>query len=71
MVLTDWAMPEMNGIELAYNIKRFAPKKPVIIMLTGFGEISRVPGEAPPDVDLVVGKPITLTLVREALAIVK
>jgi signal transduction histidine kinase len=69
VVLADWAMPEMNGVELAYNIKRFAPKKPVIIMLTGFGEISRVPGEAPPDVDLVIGKPITLTTMRQALAI--
>jgi signal transduction histidine kinase len=69
VVLTDWAMPEMNGVELAYNIKRFAPKKPVIIMLTGFGDISRIPGEAPPDVDVVIGKPITLTTMREALAI--
>jgi CheY-like chemotaxis protein len=71
VVLTDWAMPEMNGVELAFNIKRFAPRKPVIIMLTGFGEVSRVPGEAPPDVDLVIGKPITLTSMREALTIVK
>src|SRR5262249_8306469 len=38
VVLTDWAMPEMNGLELAFNVKRFAPKKLVIIMLTGFGE---------------------------------
>jgi CheY-like chemotaxis protein len=70
VVLIDWAMPEMNGVELAFNIKRFAPRKPVIIMLTGFGEVSRAPGDAPPDVDLVIGKPITLTAIREALAIV-
>jgi signal transduction histidine kinase len=71
VILTDWAMPEMNGLELAFNIKRFAPQKPVIIMLTGFGEISRDPGDRPPDVDLVIGKPITLPALRDALAIVK
>ena len=71
LILTDWAMPEMNGLELAFNIKRFAPQKPVIIMLTGFGEISRDPTERPPDVDLVIGKPITLPALRDALAIVK
>lgn len=61
-------MPEMNGLELAYSIKRSAPHKPVIIMLTGFGETA---GEKPPDVDLVIGKPLTLPLLREALAIVR
>jgi CheY-like chemotaxis protein len=71
VILTDWAMPEMNGLELAFSIKRFAPQKPVIIMLTGFGEISRDAGERPPDVDLVIGKPITLPALRDALAIVK
>jgi CheY-like chemotaxis protein len=71
VILTDWAMPEMNGLELAFNIKRFAPQKPVIIMLTGFGEISRDTGDRPPDVDLVIGKPITLPALRDALAIVK
>jgi CheY-like chemotaxis protein len=71
VVLTDWAMPEMNGLGLAFNIKPFAPKKPVIIMLTGFGEISRDPADRPPDVDLVIGKPITLLALRDALAIVR
>jgi CheY-like chemotaxis protein len=71
VVLTDWAMPEMNGLALAFSIKRFAPQRPVIIMLTGFGEISRDAGERPPDVDLVIGKPITLPALRDALAIVK
>lgn len=69
VILTDWAMPEMNGIELAYNIKRVAPEKPVIIMLTGFGEITT--GDKPAEVDLVIGKPLTLMMLREALATVK
>ena len=71
VVLTDWAMPEMNGLELAFHVKRLAPKKPVIIMLTGFGEISTESAERPSEVDLVIGKPITLKLIREALAAVK
>jgi hypothetical protein len=40
-------------------------------MLTGFGEARGLSGGKPPDVDHVIGKPITLTTMREALAIVK
>jgi signal transduction histidine kinase/ActR/RegA family two-component response regulator len=67
VVVTDRAMPVMNGVILAATIKRLAPRKPAIIMLTGFGELMSAAGERPPGVDLVVSKPVTLSKIREAL----
>src|SRR5205823_2922858 len=59
LVITDRAMPDMGGDELAATVKATAPTVP-IIMLTGFGELMDVTGQRPAGVDLVVGKPITL-----------
>jgi CheY-like chemotaxis protein len=69
IVVTDRAMPEMNGLELAAAIKRTAVRKPVVIMLSGFGDELDMAGDPPPGVDLVVGKPVTLEKLREVLAV--
>jgi len=66
LVLTDRAMPEMGGDQLATTIKQLAPNKP-IIMLTGFGELMNVKGERPPAVDAVVSKPVTLDSLTDAI----
>ncbi len=66
LVLTDRAMPEMNGDALAAEIKRIHPGQPVIL-LTGFGDLMSGAGEQPEGVDLVVGKPFTLTTLRGAI----
>ena len=66
LVLTDRAMPEMGGDQLATTIKQLAPGKP-IIMLTGFGDLMNVKGERPPAVDAVVSKPVTLDSLTEAI----
>ncbi len=63
IVLTDRAMPEMNGEQLAIEIKRLKPDQPVIL-LTGFGESA---GEEPPGVDLIVSKPFTINTLRGAI----
>ena len=34
LVLTDWMMPEMDGIELIHNIRRIKEEQPLIIMIT-------------------------------------
>jgi CheY-like chemotaxis protein len=60
-------MPEMNGLELAAAIKKTAGK-PVVIMLSGFGEEMDAAGDLPPGVDLVVDKPVTLEKLRDVLA---
>jgi len=67
VVITDRAMPDMNGDKLAAAIKQIAPKQPVI-MLTGFGDMMKYVGEIPEGVDILLSKPITLNDFRDALA---
>jgi nitrogen-specific signal transduction histidine kinase/CheY-like chemotaxis protein len=67
VVITDRAMPDIGGIQLANLIKHIAPNTPVI-MLTGFGDMMQASGEMPEDVDWVISKPITLRKFREAIA---
>lgn len=68
VVVTDRAMPEMNGLELAAAIKETAVGRPVVIMLSGFGDELDTAGGLPPGVDLVVSKPVTLEKLRDMLA---
>ena len=67
VVITDRAMPEMNGEKLVESIRQLSPDQP-IIMMTG----SSVPVETetplPNGVDAVLHKPITLDSFRAALA---
>lgn len=67
LVITDQAMPDMSGEQLAIAIKQIAPNKP-IIMLTGFGDMMQASNEMPRGIEYLVSKPITLTNFREALA---
>ena len=67
LVLTDRAMPEMNGDQLAVEIKKLKPGQR-IVLLTGFGDLMTGAGEQPEGVDLVVSKPFTLNTLRGALA---
>ncbi len=67
LVMTDRSMPEMNGDQLAVEIKKLRPDQPVLL-LTGFGDLMTGAGEQPAGVDLVVSKPFTLTTLRNAIA---
>lgn len=67
VVLTDRAMPEMNGDELAAEIKKQRPDQP-IVLLTGFGDLMVGAGEKPTGVDIIVSKPFTLTTLRGAIS---
>ena len=66
LVITDNAMPELNGDALARTIKKAAPGKPVI-MLTGFGDMLTSGADVPEAVDLLISKPVTLEQLREAI----
>lgn len=66
LVITDKAMPLMNGDELALNVKKLAPRTRVIL-LTGYGSDSLEP---PPNIDLVVDKPVSRDVLRDAVAAV-
>jgi signal transduction histidine kinase len=66
LVITDLAMPGMNGEQLANVIKQLTPAKPVIL-LTGFEDYSDEAGMCPPAIDLVVAKPASLEELRRAM----
>ena len=67
MVLTDLEMPEMEGDELARELKKRKPSVPVIL-LTGHGGAMIAGREKPEGVDLVLGKPFTMAGLQTALA---
>ncbi len=67
VIITDRAMPEVGGDQLAAMVKEVAPATPVVL-LTGFGDLMNAAGEKPDGVDLVVKKPIRLATLREVLA---
>jgi signal transduction histidine kinase len=66
IVLTDRAMPEMNGDQLAIAIKERQPTMPVVL-LTGFGDLMEGGGERPSGVDVIVSKPFTFDTLRDAI----
>ena len=65
LVITDKAMPVMNGDQMAAAIKRGSPGTP-IILLTGFG-LFHEKAEFP-DVDVLASKPIRIPALRDAIA---
>jgi signal transduction histidine kinase/ActR/RegA family two-component response regulator len=67
VVLTDQAMPGLNGGELAGLIKALAPTVPVIL-ITGFGDILEATDGQPAGVDLILTKPVSIAVLRETLA---
>jgi DNA-binding response OmpR family regulator len=68
LLITDRAMPEMGGDQLAFELKQRGSTMPVI-MLTGLGDLMNEVGERPDGVDLVVAKPVTLAELRAALVL--
>jgi DNA-binding response OmpR family regulator len=67
LVLTDRTMPEMDGDQLAKEIKKRKPKVPVVL-LTGHGDMMAATGEKPQGVDIVMSKPFTMVGLQETLA---
>ena len=67
VVITDCAMPELFGDELAEAIKQLVPSMPVIL-ITGFGNLLRAAEEGTTGADVVVSKPIRFGKFRETLA---
>ena len=66
LVITDHAMPETNGQELAASIKHLEPHEPVIL-LTGFADLVNQTSNQSADVDLVLSKPARLDDLRKAI----
>jgi CheY-like chemotaxis protein len=66
LVITDRSMSGGGGDQLAAAVKQVSPSVPVI-MLTGFSEFMKAGGERPPGVDVLVGKPISMAELRQAV----
>jgi DNA-binding response OmpR family regulator len=66
LVITDRAMPEINGDHLAALIKKSNPSEP-IIMLTAFADLMTEADNRSENVDLVVSKPVCLKALRQAI----
>src|SRR6185369_4656170 len=66
LVITDFAMPNMKGDELAAAIKAKSPKQPVV-MITAYAEMLQSSGNPLTGVDFVISKPFLLENLREAI----
>ena len=67
LVITDFAMPNMKGDELAATIKARSPDQP-IVMITAYAEMLQSSGNPLTGVDFVISKPFLLENLREAIA---
>jgi PAS domain S-box-containing protein len=67
LVITDRAMPNMSGEELAAKIKAINSRTP-IIMATGFGDMMSDDAETSKNVDLVLAKPVPLDVLNQKLS---
>lgn len=67
LLLTDCAMPDMSGFQLAEAIKKIHRDQRVIL-LTGFSESALQSYEETADVDVVIHKPVQHQTLRHAVA---
>ena len=66
LVISDFTMPQMNGLELAEKIHHKKPETAVIIM-TGFGEKLAESVLQQNSIDLLLSKPISVTELAKAV----
>lgn len=66
IVLTDYAMPGMSGLELASEIRRLYPKT-AIVVFTAYGSTFYQREERELQVDAVVQKPVTIDQLEAVL----
>jgi two-component system response regulator FlrC len=66
LVITDYSMQGMKGIQLAALIKERRPNQP-IIMVTAFADEFKISGRPPEGVDFIISKPFSQKELREAI----
>ncbi len=65
LIITDFKLPKMDGLELAEAIKKRRPSRP-IILITAYAEpVSRMGTVS--NVDLLLGKPFSLGALHEGI----
>jgi CheY-like chemotaxis protein len=68
LVIADFKLPRMDGLELAEIIKQNAPSVPVIL-LTAYAETVKAQmGGQVSNVDALLGKPVSLAELHEAMS---
>jgi len=67
LVITDFRMANMDGLELAEAIKKRSSSTP-IILLTAYAEAIKNTGSNVSNVDIVLGKPWSVMELQVALA---
>jgi CheY-like chemotaxis protein len=65
VVLSDYEMPGMDGVALAYSVKKSSPCTPVVIM-TGAGKETVISRKSTA-VDEVISKPFTLAQIKKTI----
>jgi two-component system sensor histidine kinase/response regulator len=70
LVITDFKMANMDGLELAEAIKKRPPSTP-IILLTAYAEAIKSTGGNVSNVDIVLGKPWSVMELQNALERIK
>ena len=65
LVITDWTMPELNGLELIEAIKKQRPEIPAVLMT---GEAAAISQSEPGLIQRVLIKPLSLRGLSGALA---
>lgn len=66
LVMTDRAMPDMSGDQVAAAVKKVNPAMPVVL-LTGFGDVMKDEGELPEGIDSILSKPVTQDELQHAI----
>lgn len=66
LLITDFRMPKMDGLELAEAIKKLSPGTPVILV-TAYVEALKSDMGHVSNVDVLLGKPFSVTELQAAL----
>jgi CheY-like chemotaxis protein len=64
IVITDWGMPGMDGLELSKRIKEMDNNMP-IVLLSGWSSLIQKKNELTDDIDFLLGKPPKISQIRE------
>ncbi len=66
VVITDFNLPNMDGLDLAAAIKQRAPSRPVIL-ITAYSSMVQGPLGEVSNVDFLLSKPVSVSQLQQAL----
>jgi PAS domain S-box-containing protein len=66
MVISDWSMPGMSGLDIALEVKRQSPAT-VMVLMTGW-DVRGTAADYSPAIDLILSKPIEVDQVKWVVA---